>query len=138
MSSPPAGWWHRADRVPDRVHRRARVRAGRAVDQAGGVWDALFGQDIPVRAAGLAARDTLRTEMGYPLHGQDLSLDITPVQAGAGWAVGWQKPEFWGRAALLAEKEAGPRRVLRGLSPRTAASRARTWRYCAATTRSAR
>ena len=53
--------------------------------------------------------------MGYPLHGQDLSLDITPVQARLGWAVGWAKPEFWGRAALLAEKEAGPRRLLWGL-----------------------
>jgi aminomethyltransferase len=53
--------------------------------------------------------------MGYPLHGQDLSTDITPVQAGSGWAVGWRKPEFWGRAALLAEREAGPVRRLRGL-----------------------
>jgi aminomethyltransferase len=53
--------------------------------------------------------------MGYPLHGQDLSPEITPVQARAGWAVGWSKPRFWGREALLAEKEAGPRRVLWGL-----------------------
>jgi aminomethyltransferase len=53
--------------------------------------------------------------MGYPLHGQDLSPEITPVQARAGWAVGWQKPEFWGREALLAEKQAGPRRTLWGL-----------------------
>jgi glycine cleavage system aminomethyltransferase T len=68
-----------------------------------------------VEPAGLAARDTLRTEMGYPLHGQDLSVDITPVQAGSGWAVGWSKPEFWGRDALTAEKAAGPARRLRGL-----------------------
>jgi aminomethyltransferase len=53
--------------------------------------------------------------MGYPLHGQDLSPEISPVQARAGWAVGWSKPEFWGREALLAEKTAGPRRALRGL-----------------------
>ena len=53
--------------------------------------------------------------MGYPLHGQDLSREITPVQAGSGWAVGWKKPEFWGRAALVAEKDAGPARWLRGL-----------------------
>ncbi|BCJ77938.1 aminomethyltransferase [Catellatospora sp. IY07-71] len=79
------------------------------------VWDALFGASVEVRACGLAARDTLRTEMGYPLHGQDLSLDITPVQARAGWAVGWSKPEFWGRDALTAEKAAGPRRTLWGL-----------------------
>jgi aminomethyltransferase len=37
------------------------------------------------------------------------------VQARAGWAVGWKKPQFWGRAALVAEREAGPRRTLWGL-----------------------
>jgi aminomethyltransferase len=81
------------------------------------VWDALLAAAEPLGGgpAGLGARDTLRTEMGYPLHGQDLSEDITPVQAGSGWAVGWSKPEFWGRKALLAEKEAGPLRRLRGL-----------------------
>ena len=66
-------------------------------------------------ACGLGARDTLRTEMGYPLHGQDISLDVTPVQARLGWAVGWDKPEFWGRDALLAERGYGASRVLRGL-----------------------
>ncbi|PRC41584.1 glycine cleavage system protein T [Mycobacterium sp. ITM-2017-0098] len=65
--------------------------------------------------AGLGARDTLRTEMGYPLHGHELSLDISPLQARCGWAIGWKKDAFWGRDALLAEKEAGPRRTLRGL-----------------------
>jgi aminomethyltransferase len=81
------------------------------------VWDALFdaGAAFGVRACGLGARDTLRTEMGYPLHGQDLSMDITPNQARVGWAVGWKKPQFWGRDALLAERAAGPRRILRGL-----------------------
>ncbi len=81
------------------------------------VWDALLAAAAPVDGlpCGLAARDTLRTEMGYPLHGQDLSADITPVQAGSGWAVGWGKPEFWGRAALVREKEEGPVRRLRGL-----------------------
>jgi aminomethyltransferase len=53
--------------------------------------------------------------MGYPLHGHELSLDITPVQAGLVWAVGWDKPEFAGREALVAERAAGPRRRLRGL-----------------------
>lgn len=65
--------------------------------------------------AGLGARDTLRTEMGYPLHGHELSEEISPLQARAGWAIGWKKDAFWGREALLAEKEAGPRRLLRGL-----------------------
>ena len=86
-------------------------------EHAVAVWDALFaaGEAYELRACGLAARDTLRTEMGYPLHGQDLSLEITPVQGRSGWAVGWDKPAFWGREALLAEKAAGPRRTLRGL-----------------------
>ncbi len=81
------------------------------------VWDAVFeaGAGLGVRACGLGARDTLRTEMGYPLHGQDLSLDITPNQARVGWAVGWRKPAFWGREALIAERAAGPARQLRGL-----------------------
>jgi aminomethyltransferase len=81
------------------------------------LWDALTEAMAPYGGlpCGLGARDTLRTEMGYPLHGQDLSLDITPVQARAGWAVGWRKPEFWGREALVAEKEAGPARQLWGL-----------------------
>jgi aminomethyltransferase len=82
-------------------------------DDAAAVWDALVAAGV--QPCGLGARDTLRTEMGYPLHGQDLSLEITPVQARSGWAVGWSKPAFWGRDALLAEKTAGPRRSLRGL-----------------------
>jgi aminomethyltransferase len=86
-------------------------------DRAGELWDAVLeaGQDLGIRSCGLGARDTLRTEMGYPLHGHELSRDITPVQARAGWAVGWKKPAFWGREALLAEKEAGPARLLWGL-----------------------
>ncbi|MFJ8578567.1 glycine cleavage system aminomethyltransferase GcvT [Micromonospora sp. NPDC093277] len=86
-------------------------------EHAVAVWDALFaaGEAYELRACGLAARDTLRTEMGYPLHGQDLTPAITPLQGRSGWAVGWDKPAFWGRDVLLAEKTAGPRRTLRGL-----------------------
>lgn len=86
-------------------------------EAAGSVWDALLAaaSGYGGRPCGLGARDTLRTEMGYPLHGQDLSLDITPVQARLGWAVGWQKPAFWGREALTAERERGADRLLRGL-----------------------
>jgi aminomethyltransferase len=80
---------------------------------AGALWDALLGLDA--RPCGLGARDTLRTEMGYPLHGQDLSPTISPVQARIGWAVGWTKPAFWGRGALIAEREAGAARLLWGL-----------------------
>jgi aminomethyltransferase len=81
------------------------------------LWDALVEvvRELGGMPAGLGARDTLRTEMGYPLHGQDLSLDISPLQARSGWAVGWKKDAFWGRDALVAEKAAGPARVLRGI-----------------------
>jgi aminomethyltransferase len=81
------------------------------------VWDAILAAGEPhgIVPCGLAARDTLRTEMGYPLHGQDLSPSITPVQARLGWAVGWKKESFWGDQALRAEKAAGPTRILRGL-----------------------
>jgi aminomethyltransferase len=86
-------------------------------EDATALWDAILraGADHGVRPAGLGARDTLRTEMGYPLHGQDLSLDITPVQARCGWAVGWKKEHFWGREVLTAEKAEGARRLLWGL-----------------------
>lgn len=86
-------------------------------DAALGLWDALLAAATPLqgRAAGLGARDTLRTEMGYPLHGQDISPEISPVQARAGWAVGWKKESFFGKAALVEEKANGPARTLRGL-----------------------
>ena len=81
------------------------------------LWDALLATGAPlgVARAGLGARDTLRTEMGYPLHGQDISPTITPVEALLGWAVGWDKPEFAGRATLTAQRAAAPTRRLRGL-----------------------
>jgi aminomethyltransferase len=81
------------------------------------LWDALLeaGEPHGMLPCGLGARDTLRTEMGYPLHGQDISIDVTPNQARLGWAVGWSKPSFWGKEPLLAEKEAGVDVTLRGL-----------------------
>ncbi len=86
-------------------------------ESARALWDALAVEAAARggRPAGLGARDTLRTEMGYPLHGQDLGPDISPVQARSAWAVGWRKPAFFGRAALIAEKSRGPVRTLRGL-----------------------
>jgi len=84
---------------------------------AGELWDALFaaGEAYGITPCGLGARDTLRTEMGYPLHGQDIAPDVTPNQARLGWAVGWKKDAFWGKEALVAEKESGVKRILRGL-----------------------
>ena len=74
------------------------------------VWDALVSAIEPLGGlvCGLGARDTLRTEMGYPLHGHELSLAITPVQASASWAIGWEKPGFIGSEVLRAEKANKP------------------------------
>ena len=83
------------------------------VEAAVDVWRALL--EAGVVPAGLGARDTLRLEMGYPLHGHELGPGITPLQAGLGWAVGWDKPAFAGRDALLAEKERGVERRLAGI-----------------------
>jgi len=82
------------------------------------VWDAVVeaGEPYGLRAAGLGARDTLRTEMGYPLHGHELSAEISPVMARAGWAVGWSKPEFWGKTVLERQKAEKTVRTLRGLT----------------------
>ena len=88
-----------------------------ANDAAGPLWDELMtaGEEFGIAACGLGSRDTLRTEMGYPLHGQDISLDTNPVEAGLSWAVGWKKETFWGRDAVVRVKEEGPKRRLRGL-----------------------
>ena len=87
------------------------------VAAAGALWDLVVeaGADLGLRPCGLGARDTLRTEMGYPLHGQDLSPSLSPLEADLGRTVRWEKPEFWGREALLRQRESGPRRLLRGL-----------------------
>jgi aminomethyltransferase len=87
------------------------------VSAAGAIWDAVLvaGEPHGLQPAGLGARDTLRTEMGYALHGQDISPTISPVQARLGWAVGWKKETFFGADALRAEKQVGPERLLRGL-----------------------
>ena len=67
------------------------------------------------RVCGLGARDTLRTEMGYPLHGHELSLEITPVQASASWAVVFSKANFRGKEPLVSEKAKGPKQILRAI-----------------------
>lgn len=84
---------------------------------AGHVWDELFrvGEPLGLVPAGLGARDTLRTEMGYALHGHELAPSITPIMGGVSWAVGWSKPTFWGKADLDAQRAAGDARHLVGL-----------------------
>ena len=81
-------------------------------EEAPGLWDRLHG--LGVTPAGLGARDTLRLEMGYPLHGQDLHEEVDPVAAGLRWAVRSPR-DFNGRAAYEALVEQGPARRLRGL-----------------------
>jgi aminomethyltransferase len=81
------------------------------------IWDEIIskGQKYGAKAVGLGARDTLRTEMGYPLHGQDISLNISPLEAGLSWAVNLEKSNFLGKDALLKEKANGIKRKLVGI-----------------------
>jgi len=66
------------------------------------------GASVGIRPCGLGARDTLRTEVCYPLYGHELDEQISPVEAGLGFFIAWDKGDFVGRAALLKQKEAGP------------------------------
>ena len=83
------------------------------VEAAPALWDAMCAAGIT--PAGLGARDTLRLEAALPLHGHELGAGITPLQAGLGWVVGWDKGPFRGRDALVAEREMGISRRLIGL-----------------------
>ncbi|MEX0891762.1 MAG: glycine cleavage system aminomethyltransferase GcvT [Gemmatimonadota bacterium] len=80
------------------------------------VWDALLeaGADDGLIPAGLGARDGLRLEVGYALHGNDVDDRITPLEAGLGWIVKLGKGDFIGRDALAELKEAGVARKLVG------------------------
>ncbi len=88
-------------------------------DAAATLWQAVV--EAGVTPAGLGARDTLRLEAGLPLHGHELGPGITPLQAGLGWVVGWDKPAFRGRDALERERTARrrppPRRDRHGGAP---------------------
>jgi aminomethyltransferase len=78
-------------------------------------WEELLdrGADLGAAPVGLAARDTLRFEVCYCLYGHELAEDITPLEAGIGWAVKLKKDAFVGREALVAQKAAGvPRRLV--------------------------
>lgn len=86
-----------------------------AATDAAAVWRLLL--SFPeIAPCGLGARDTLRLEMGYPLHGSDMDRSVDPVSAGLSWTVGWKKERFIGREALLAIRESGPERRLVGLT----------------------
>jgi len=120
--------------VPERFHISEAVLAGAAVlvartgytgedgveiicraDDAVGLWRALlsFPEVVP---CGLGARDTLRLEMGYPLHGSDIDTETDPYSARLGWTVALDsKNAFVGREALFALKDRGPQSKLAGL-----------------------
>ncbi len=83
------------------------------VDEAEKIWNLITSAGIS--PAGLGARDTLRLEAGLPLHGHELGPGITSLHAGLGWVVRFDKSDFRGREALLAEQARVPERLLRGL-----------------------
>lgn len=80
------------------------------------VWNAVLeaGRRFEIAPVGLAARDSLRLEMGYCLYGNDISQDTTPLEAGLSWITKLNKGDFIGRDALLKQKEEGARRKLVG------------------------
>jgi len=79
-------------------------------------WDALLqaGAAVGIKPCGLGARDLLRLEVGYLLYGNDMDEQITPLEAGASFAVDFTKGEFIGRSALVKQKESGPSKQLVG------------------------
>ena len=73
------------------------------------LWQAALaaGASVGIRPCGLGARDTLRTEVCYPLYGHELDEQTSPVEAGLGFFIAWDKGDFVGRSALLKQKEEG-------------------------------
>jgi aminomethyltransferase len=83
-------------------------------EHAAHVWDSLLARD-GVHAAGLGARDTLRTEAGMALYGHEIDAHTNPYEARLGWVVSLKKSDFVGRAALSEIKARGPERTLVGV-----------------------
>ena len=79
-------------------------------EDAGALWDAVLARGVT--PCGLGARDTLRLEACYPLHGNDISPETDPISAGLGWTCALDKKEFTGVDVLRAIKEQGPERKL--------------------------
>ena len=79
------------------------------------VWDKVMeaGADFGIKPIGLAARDTLRLEMGYCLYGNDITDETSPLEAGLGWITKFTK-DFVNSEALAKEKERGPKHKLVG------------------------
>jgi aminomethyltransferase len=87
-----------------------------AANEAPRLWRKLLslGRAAGLAPVGLGARDTLRLEMAYPLYGNELTDDTTPLEAGLAWVVKLEKGEFIGREALVAQQAEGVRRKLAG------------------------
>jgi aminomethyltransferase len=81
------------------------------------VWSQLMqaAEKFNGTACGLGARDILRTEMGYPLHGHEISLSISPIEASAGWAVAFDKADFTGKEVLKNQKQNGTKLKLKAI-----------------------
>lgn len=88
-----------------------------ASEQAGAIWTTLMtaGEQFGMLPCGLAARDTLRLEMAYPLHGHEITPKITPFEANLDWVVKMDKGNFIGHDALLAQRKSGIHKKLVGL-----------------------
>jgi len=101
----PATWVQRVTYVGELGY-ELHVRS----DLALGVYDALFeaGDDLGLRNVGMSALNGLRIEKGYRDYGHDIGNDDTPLEAGIGFIVDWDKPDFPGRAALLKQRDGGP------------------------------
>lgn len=84
-------------------------------DQVGAIWQKVLeaGEDYGIKPIGLAARDTLRLEMGFCLYGNDIDEETSPIEAGLGWITKFSK-DFINSEALKKEKEEGPKRKLIG------------------------
>lgn len=84
--------------------------SARGVELLRGVLES--GAALGIKPCGLGARDTLRLEMCYPLNGNDLSPEHTPIEAGLGFFVDLNKGDFLGRSVLAEQKASGPARKL--------------------------
>lgn len=84
-----------------------------AKQEAAEIWRSLISSGV--QPCGLGARDTLRLEAGLPLYGHEYDEQTTPLEAGYGWAVKFDKDEFIGQAALLKENHSGVEKVLVGI-----------------------
>jgi aminomethyltransferase len=87
-------------------------------EDAENLWNSIFeaGKGFNIQPVGLAARDSLRLEMGFCLYGNDIDETTNPIEAGLGWITKLKKDEFIGKDVLVKEKEEGSKRKLVALT----------------------